>query len=136
MRAQTGEHILAKIIENQTGAKVIIATFEEDSGRVEFSSEKDLRELSVEELEKQVKEIIDKELPVNIYMLTREQATEFDLHKIPESVTEIRIVDIEGFDKRPCRDPHVQNTKEIGTFKIDKVKRSGNNRYKFLFHVE
>jgi len=29
-------------------------------------------------------------------------------------VKEIRIVEIEGFDKTPCKDPHVENTSQIG----------------------
>jgi len=51
-------------------------------------------------------------------------------------VKEIRIVEIEGFDKTPCKDPHVENTSEIGYFEILKVKRTGKDHYKFVFKVK
>ena len=57
------------------------------------------------------------------------------MKSIPDSVQEVRIVEIVGFDKRPCRDPHVQNTKEIGEFIITKPKRVGKDRYRFKFTV-
>jgi len=38
-------------------------------------------------------------------------------------VKEIRIVEIEGFDKTPCKDPHVENTGEVGYFEIIKVEK-------------
>ncbi len=136
-RLQTGEHILAKILENRfPGTKVIIVSFEE-KGRLDVFSETDLRKVSLEELEKETNEVINKGLEVKKTIFKREEVkNEFDLSKIPESVNEIRIVSIEGFDKRPCRDPHVGNTKEIGYFKILKVERKGKDRYRFEFEVK
>jgi len=136
-RLQTAEHILAKTIENKVrDAMVVIAKFKENSGLVEFSTERDLRELDRDELQAKVNETIKKKLAVGANNLNRQEALDFDLSKIPESVDKIRIIEIEGFDKRPCRDPHVQNTAKIGNFIIQKVKRAGKNRYRFVFSVE
>ncbi|OGJ17920.1 hypothetical protein A3K73_02455 [Candidatus Pacearchaeota archaeon RBG_13_36_9] len=137
-KLQTGEHILAKIIEDKfPGTKVIIVRFEEEKGRLDVSSENDLRAVSLKELEKETNQIIEKGLEVRKTIFKREEVEkEFDLSKIPESVKEIRIVDIVGFDKRPCRDPHVKNTREIGYFKILKVERKGKDRYRFEFEVD
>ena len=49
---------------------------------------------------------------------------------------EIRIVEIEGFDKTPCKDPHVENTSIIGHFEILKLKKTGKNHYRFVFRVK
>jgi Ser-tRNA(Ala) deacylase AlaX len=51
-------------------------------------------------------------------------------------VKKIRIVEIESFDKTPCKDPHVENTSEIGYFEILKVERKGKDRYRFVFTVK
>jgi Ser-tRNA(Ala) deacylase AlaX len=40
------------------------------------------------------------------------------------------------FDKTPCKDPHVENTSQIGYFEILKVKKTGKNSYKFVFTVK
>ncbi|MBW2963977.1 hypothetical protein KY363_00820 [Candidatus Woesearchaeota archaeon] len=137
-RLQTGEHIFARIIEDRVpDARVVIAKFDkENEGSVDFSTSTDLRELALEDLEQETNEVIKKELPVHKKTSKREEIeNEFDLSKIPESVKEIRIVEIEGFDKRPCRDPHVDNTKEIGRFAITRVERVGKDRYRFLFQI-
>jgi Ser-tRNA(Ala) deacylase AlaX len=137
-RLQTAEHILAKIIEDKvTDAKVGIAKFEEDYGLLEISSKEDLRKINQNELQDSVNETIQKNLPVHKYIKKRKDVEkEVNLDKVPASVQEIRIVDIEGFDKRPCKDPHVNSTSEIGSFVILKIERVGNDRYRFTFKVE
>ena len=137
-KLQTGEHIFAKIIENKIlDANVVIAKFDkEKEGSIDFSTSTDLRKLILNDLERETNSIIKKELPVHKKIFKRKEIEgEFDLSKIFKSVNEIRIVEIEGFDKRPCRDPHVANTREIGYFAITKIKRVGKDRYRFLFEV-
>lgn len=137
-RLQTAEHILAKIIEDKiSDAKVVIAKFKEESGLLEMASQTDLRELNKNEIQDEVNKIIKKELPVHKYTKKREEIEkEVDLSNIPSSIQDVRIVEIEGFDKRPCRDPHVNNTNEIGNFEILSIERVGTNRYRFIFKVE
>ena len=137
-RLQTGEHIFAKILESKiSDARVVIAKFDKENiGSVDFSTSTDLRELSLKDLEREINEVIKRGLPVHKNVCKREDVEGgFDLSKIPDSVKEIRIVEIEGFDKRPCRDPHTDNTKEIGHFAVTKVERVGKNRYRFLFDI-
>jgi Ser-tRNA(Ala) deacylase AlaX len=137
-RLQTAEHILARTIElTIPNSKFIISTFKEDSGKIEVYAETDLREIDLSKLQNDVNAIIQKNLEVKKYVMQREEAeTEFDLTRLPSSVKEIRIVEIEGFDKTPCKDPHVENTSEIGYFEILKVKRTGKDRYKLVFKVK
>lgn len=136
-RLQSAEHILGKTLENKFNDLVMgISKFKEDEGYLEVTSSVDLREIAITEIEDKVNEIVKKELPVHKRVLKREEAEkEVDLRKVPSFVKEVTIIDIEGFDKRPCRDPHVNNTKEIGYFKIKNIERVGNNRYRFVFIV-
>jgi len=137
-RLQTAEHILARTIEHTIpNTKFIISTFNENSGKIEAYAETDLRKTDLTKLQNEVNKIIQKNLKVNKYTLQREKAeTEFDLTRLPSSVKEIRIVEIEGFDKTPCKDPHVENTNQIGYFEILKVKKTGKNSYRFVFKVK
>jgi len=137
-RLQTAEHILGKLLEGKLKDMVMgISKFNEDSGLLEIASPTDPRELDIREIEGEVNKVIGKELPVHKPILKREEAEkEVDLRKVPSFVKEVTIIDIEGFDKRPCRDPHVNNTKEIGHFTILSLDRVGNNRYRFTFKVE
>jgi len=137
-RLQTAEHILARTIEHTIpNSKFIISAFNEDSGKIKVYAETDLRKIDLSKLQNDVNAIIQKDLQVKKYVKQREEAeTEFYLTRLPSSVREIRIVEIEGFDKTPCKDPHVENTSEIGYFEILKVKRTGRDRYKFVFKVK
>ena len=137
-RLQTAEHILARTLENRlSDAKFVIAKFEEDSGRMEIATKEDLRKIDRAVLQDDVNAVIKKNLRVSKYFVKREDAEkEFDLARLPSSVREVRIVEIEGFDKTPCKDPHVENTGEIGCFAILKVERVGKDRYRFVFKVD
>lgn len=137
-RLQSAEHILGKILEDRFSDLVMgISKFKEDEALLEVTSSADLREADIKEIEEKVNEVIKRELPVHKPILKREEAEkEVDLRKVPSFVKEVTIIDIEGFDKRPCRDPHVNNTKEIGNFKLVNIERVGNNRYRFVFKVE
>lgn len=134
---QTGEHILAKIVEDKVGKiRVGICRFTEENGQLEIHTKINLRELNIEGLQNDVNEVISQGLPVTKKVMTRAEAEKIvSLWKVPEDVTEIRVVSIGDFDVRPCRDPHVDNTKDIGHFVIDKVKKAGKDRYRYDFHV-
>jgi len=136
-RLQTAEHILAKTLEETfLDTKVIIAQFGEDSGRLEITTTTDPRVTGKTWFEKMVNDVINRNLPVTKCILPREAVEkEFDLSRLPSTVKEVRIVEIEGFDKTPCKDPHVENTGEIGCFSILKLERAGKDRYRFLFKV-
>jgi misacylated tRNA(Ala) deacylase len=55
---------------------------------------------------------------------------------IPESVTEIRVVDIVGLDKQADGGTHVRSTAEIGSFEVVKTesKGKGNKRLRVRIH--
>ena len=137
-RLQTAEHILARTLEKKfQTAKFVISKFAENAGQMEISADTDLRKIDRETLEKKVNETIRKNLRVNKYLLDRKNAEkDFDLTRLPSSVRDVRIVEIEDFDKTPCKDPHVENTREIGFFEIVEVSKSGKDRYRFVFKVE
>ena len=137
-RLQTAEHILARLLESRlSDAKFVISKFEENSGRMEIAAKEDLRKIDRALLQDDVKAVVEKNLPVKKYIVKREDAEkEFDLTRLPSSVKKVRIVEIEGFDKTPCKDPHVENTGEIGDFAILKVERVGKDRYRFVFEVK
>ena len=71
-------------------------------------------------IETKVNEEISKNHDVTIEFMSREQAAYIvDLSKLPEDASEtLRIVRIGDYDACACIGAHVNNTSEIGTFKI------------------
>ena len=74
----------------------------------------------VAQIEAKVNEEISKNHDVTIEFIPRELASQIvDLSKLPEDVSEtLRIVRIGDYDACACIGAHVNNTSEIGTFKI------------------
>ena len=74
----------------------------------------------VQELERRVNEVIAQHLPVSYEFVKRgEVPPEVDLGKLPEDESEtLRLVRIGDYDLCACVGTHVQNTSEIGRFKI------------------
>ena len=137
-RLQTAEHILSKTLEDKyPDARVIIAAFGKDSGRLEISTTADPRKTGKVPLEEIVNGVIGRNLRVSKHLEAREEAEkEFDLSRLPTQVKEVRVVEIEGYDRTPCKDTHVENTSEIGRFTILNIERAGKDRYRFIFEVE
>ena len=72
------------------------------------------------EVERRVNEVIDRHLPVTIEFVPKAEAKEIvDLSKLPEDASDtLRIVRIGDYDVCACIGAHVNNTSEIGHFKM------------------
>lgn len=134
-RLHTADHILFTVLDKKLKVKTKAMEFREDSCRVDYECETDLRELE-EELEQEVNKVINEGRDVISYKLPREQAKEVvDLSLIPDSISEVEIYEIIGFNKLACGGPHVKNTKEIGRFEIIKIKKAGKDCYSIKYSV-
>lgn len=74
----------------------------------------------IAELETKVNEVILENLPVTTQFIPLEEASKIvDLSKIPDDVSDtLRIVRVGDYDTCACIGAHVNNTSEIGRFKI------------------
>lgn len=74
----------------------------------------------IQAIEDKVNEVIKMHLPVTTEFMTQEEAKDIvDLSKLPANASEtLRIVRIGDYDACACIGQHVENTSEIGTFKI------------------
>jgi misacylated tRNA(Ala) deacylase len=87
-------------------------------------------------VEQLVNEAIARDYRIEVSFLPRATAVlDADLIRtkvslIPESVQEIRVVDIVGLDKQADGGTHVRSTSEVGTFRVVKTesKGKGNKR--------
>lgn len=74
----------------------------------------------IAEIEARVNEVIAQNLPVFSELMTRDDAkAKFNLERLPEDASEtLKIVHVGDYDACPCIGAHVENTSEIGQFKI------------------
>ena len=72
------------------------------------------------EVERRINEVIDQHLPISIEFMSKSEAEQLvDLSKLPDEASEtLRIVRIGDYDACACIGAHVNNTSEIGHFKM------------------
>ena len=135
MRTHTAMHILCGVIWNEWGKAVTGGNMEPLTGRMDFEFDPlpDEFALRVSQL---VNAEIDADRPIEVFELARAEALADDdlirtkVNLIPDSVTEIRVVDIVGLDKQADGGTHVRSTGEVGRFEVTKTesKGKGNKR--------
>ena len=130
MRTHTAMHILCGVIWNEWQVPVTGGNMEPLSARMDFEFDP-LPEgfaLRVEEL---VNEAIAANYPIEVSFLPRDTAVmDEDLIRtkvslIPDTVSEIRVVDIVGLDKQADGGTHVAATGEVGVFRVLKTENKG-----------
>jgi misacylated tRNA(Ala) deacylase len=117
----TAEHIL-----NQTMIRMFNCNrsfsnhIEKKKSKCDYHFKRDLSEDEIIELQSRVNEVIKQNFDVREEYLPRTEAAElFDLERLPDAVGErIRIIKVGNYDSCPCIGQHVNNTSEIGEFKI------------------
>jgi misacylated tRNA(Ala) deacylase len=130
MRTHTALHVLCGVVWHDYGASVTGGNMEPLSARMDFEFERMQKEL-VTEIEARVNEEIAKNHAVATQLLPRAEAFEIPdlirtkVNLIPETVTEIRTVEIVGLDLQACGGTHLKNTSEIGAIRVPKYKSKG-----------
>lgn len=117
----TAEHIL-----NQTMVRMfacprsINAHIERKKSKCDYLLPRAPLPEEVAEIERRVNEVIAQNLPVDITVSSLEEAAKLaDLSKLPEDTsTSIRLVHVGDYDTCACIGDHVENTAQIGRFKI------------------
>ena len=141
MRTHTAMHVLCGVIWNEWGNAVTGGNMEPLEARMDFEFDP-LPEGFAARVEELVNAEIAADRPIEISFLPRDTALgDADLIRtkvnlIPESVPEIRVVDIVGLDKQADGGTHVASTKEIGRFEVVKTesKGKGNKRLRIRVH--
>jgi misacylated tRNA(Ala) deacylase len=135
MRTHTALHILCGVIWARWSTPVTGGNMEPLAARMDFEFDP-LPAGFGSEVERLVNDAIAEDHPIEISFLPRDSAlADEDLIRtkvnlIPESVREIRVVDIVGLDKQADGGTHVASTCEVGHVRVVKTesKGKGNKR--------
>lgn len=117
----TAEHILNQTMVRMFGCgRSKNAHIERKKSKCDYLLSEEPSTERMAEIERKVNEVIDRHLPVTIEFVPRGQAGDLiDLSKLPEDVSEtLRIVRVGDYDACACIGTHVDNTSEIGHFKL------------------
>ena len=123
-KLHTATHLLHAALRKILGEKVQQkgSNITPERLRFDFSFDRKLADSEIKKAEDMVNEKIKEKLPVIKKISSPEEAKAegalaFFGHKYGDKIS---IYDIKGFSKEICMGPHVENTKELGKFKIIK----------------
>jgi misacylated tRNA(Ala) deacylase len=140
MRTHTALHVLCGVIWNEWGVPVTGGQMEPLAARMDFEFDP-----LPEGFKEQVEELVNVELaadrPIVVSFLPRSVAVADDdlirtkVNLIPESVAEIRVVDIVGLDKQADGGTHVAATGEVGRIRVTKTESKGKGNKRIRLEV-
>ena len=140
MRTHTALHVLCGVIWNEWRVPVTGGNMEPLSARMDFEFDP-----LPEGFGPRVEELVNAELaadrPIEVEFLPRDVAVEDEdlirtkVNLIPESVKEIRVVDIVGLDKQADGGTHVRTTGEVGRIRVMKTENKGKGNKRVRLEV-
>jgi misacylated tRNA(Ala) deacylase len=140
MRTHTALHVLCGVIWNEWGKAVTGGNMEPLAARMDFEFDP-LPEGFAGRIEELVNAELAADRPIEVSFLPRDVAVaDQDLIRtkvnlIPESVPEIRVVDIVGLDKQADGGTHVRSTAEVGRIRVVKTESKGKGNKRIRLEV-
>jgi misacylated tRNA(Ala) deacylase len=140
MRTHSALHVLCGVIWNEWRVPVTGGNMEPLSARMDFEFDP-LPEGFGARVEELVNEELAADRPIRIEFLDRGAALEDEdlirtkVNMIPESVHEIRVVDIVGLDKQADGGTHVHSTAEVGRIRVTKTESKGKGNKRVRLEV-
>ena len=140
MRTHSALHVLCGVIWHEWRVPVTGGNMEPLSARMDFELDP-----TPENFGPRVEELVNAEIgadrPIEVSFLPRAEAVlDADLIRtkvslVPESVPEIRVVDIVGLDKQADGGTHVRSTGEIGRVRVVKTESKGKGNKRIRIEV-
>ena len=133
----TAEHILNQTMVSMFGCQRSKNThIERKKSKCDYILLEAPTDKQVQAIEDKVNEVIEMNLPVIDEFMKKEKAKDIvDLSKLPDDVSDtLRIVRVGNYDVCACIGSHVENTSEIGAFKIT-THSFNNGRWRVRFKL-
>jgi len=140
MRTHTALHVLCGVIWNEWRVPVTGGNMEPLSARMDFEFDP-LPEGFGPRVEQLVNAELAADRPIEVSFLPRAEAVLDDdlirtkISLVPESVPEIRVVDIVGLDKQADGGTHVRSTAEVGRIRVTKTESKGKGNKRIRLEV-
>jgi misacylated tRNA(Ala) deacylase len=130
MRSHTALHVLCGVVFREYGALVTGANIAPERSRMDFELD-DLSAERVRHIEELCNAHIQAARPVTWREIPRAEAFEIPdlirtrINLLPEHITSVRVVEIEGLDLQADGGTHVRNTREIGGLRVVGTRSKG-----------
>lgn len=134
----TTEHILNAVMQRDFGAsRSIEVHFGSKKTKCDYRVPQPIGGEELQRIEQAVNAEIQADHPVETFEVAREEADRrFDMGKVPDSATRIRVVSIGDLDVIPCVGTHVEHTAQIGRFVIRSAEMRDEQTLRIRFALD
>ncbi len=122
MQQHTGQHIFTRSLQEVGHHSTLSVHFGEAYTAIEIDAP-EVSEKILQQAEDLANQIVQQNRAVTSYWLKPEQAVQMGLWKNLETLTNVRVVEIAGFDRSACGGTHVKSTGEVGWVKIVQLEK-------------
>ena len=117
MQQHSGQHLLSAVFAKELGATTVSFHLGEESSTIDLVTDV-VTSASLERVEKKVNELIAEGRKISASTVSRDEAEALlaaaRLHKLPERVGSMRLIEIEDYDLNACGGTHLHSTGQIG----------------------
>lgn len=132
MQQHSGQHILSYCLAQLYNFNTINFKTNAIDGTIDLDC-LDITDKQLQKAESLCQEIICNNIPIKCYTINKKKAIHLDIINTPKLLDQVRVVEIEDLDIRPCCGTHVSTTGEISMLKIlNSEKINGKIRLHFL----
>jgi len=124
MQQHTGQHILSEAFMQLLGAQTVSFHLGEDICTIDLDRPA-LDAAQAQQVEDRANEIVFADRPVLARFVEPAELPGLQLRKAPTVQTNVRIVEVEGFDRSPCGGTHCTRSGQVGPIAIRKWERRG-----------
>jgi misacylated tRNA(Ala) deacylase len=147
MRFHTAQHLLSALLLDEFDAETTGNQVRENRASLDCAYPR-FDDADLDVVETRMNELVDEARTVDWYVLDREEAEETldpertRLSLLPDSITEIRIVEIGGkegaddpFDRTACAGTHVTSTADVGEVTVTGRETKGSDQERIRFEL-
>lgn len=141
MRTHTALHILCGVVWRDYGAHVTGGDMKPLTARMDFELES-MSSSFADEIEKKVNDEVMSNRSIYVKTLSREEAFNIPdlirtkINLLPENISEVRIIDIDGLDIQADGGTHVATTREVGRVNVVGHESKGRINKRLKIEIE
>jgi alanyl-tRNA synthetase len=132
MQQHTGQHVLSQAFLHVADAATVSFHLGTDTATIDVTLPAPSHAV-VNAAQDAAAQVVFENRPVNILFVGREELATLGVRKESNREGEIRVIEVQGFDRSPCGGTHVRQTGEIGSIAILGFERyKGGTRVEFV----
>jgi alanyl-tRNA synthetase len=124
MSQHTGQHMLSRALVDVAGAETVSSRLGSEASTIDLGVQT-LDEAKLAEAEARVNDAVLEDREVRVLFPTPSELAALPLRRAPKVATDVRVIEVDGFDFSPCGGTHCLRTGQVGPVRV-----VGTERYK------